>query len=621
MPLPTGPQESTLDSQATRNQGEESIPWVRLGGFLATSALAFWLGFFFFEIESAVNVVRLTGYSVLAIALGGFVFFGFRLALIHWNRIKTIYAHPAAWITILGLGWLVFANQPLGYRTVMDEIIISGTSQQLHLERQPLVPRSAFSQLGELKVDRSFLDKRPFFYPFLVSILHDTTGYRAENAFFLNVALSIGLLFLAWGVGFALAGTPGGIFSTVLLGTLPLIPMMGSGGGFEIANTLFIVLFFASACTCLKWPDSNSISFLILSTVLLSHLRYESAMFVPFAGILIFLAWRKAGRLIVPPALIAAPLLLIILPLQQQLFEAREKFWQLDDVEGADTVFSFRYLPDNLGHALNYFLSGEKFIPTSILLFSFGCCGIVYAAIHLRGWFTSDRPTEKAMAIFWCALLLQTGLILTYFWGQLDDPIIHRLSFPIWIWFWISTLFCFRGWLRKTAPGFALLSIAIGTFLLISMPLYASRNTINHHSSPSVFNMTSQWADKNLSARSMVLTKTSPFWISKGIPSFAPARSEAAIDLIQGLLDRKVYEGVYVFERTKFEQGSGDFIAMSSLPIRDLLEMELLWELHADKNYGARVFRVIAINSFPPEGEGEGEDIKSETGSRIADDA
>jgi hypothetical protein len=40
----------------------------------------------------------------------------------------------------------------------------------------------------------TFLDKRPYFFSFLIALLHDLTGYRLENVFVLNAALTLATL-------------------------------------------------------------------------------------------------------------------------------------------------------------------------------------------------------------------------------------------------------------------------------------------------------------------------------------------------------------------------------------------------------------------------------------------
>lgn len=571
---------------------------LRLLLFALVAGFSLWLGFFALEIHGAITLIRRVAYVVLLVALLGFGWFGFRILRGQVEALRAAFGRPIAWVTVLGVGWILFANQPPGYRTVLDEIVLSGTARQLHVDREPLFPHQAFYDRGELHVTGAYLDKRPLLFPFLVSLVHDATGYRVGNSFYLNLFLSFLLLAVAWAIGHALAGTAGGLFSTLLLGTLPLIPMLGVGGGFEIANALFAIVFFLGVWACLRDPNRDTVSFLVFATILLAHLRYESALFVFFAGLAILLAWAKAGKFVVPAALVAAPLFLVILPLQQQVFEQDEGLWQLGDVEGAEEVFSFSYLPDNLGHALNYFLSAEKYVPTSTLLFLFGCAGLVYGALGLRGWFAGGDPLRQATAVFWLALLVQALLILTYFWGQLDDPIIHRLSLPIWIWFWISSLWLFRGWLLgRPRLRLALLGTTAGFLLVFSLPVYSSHSYVGRHAPPEIFNRLAAWADENLGEQDLVLGRETLFWITMGAASFNPEDNKDRDVLFLERLDRHgLYEGIYVFERTKYVPESESFEAMDRMAILDRLETESVWEFAVDRAFGGRIRRVTAID-------------------------
>ena len=55
----------------------------------------------------------------------------------------------------------------------------------------------------------TFLDKRPYFFAFLVSLVHDLTGYRIANIFLVNVALAPALFGLVYWFARALTGRRG----------------------------------------------------------------------------------------------------------------------------------------------------------------------------------------------------------------------------------------------------------------------------------------------------------------------------------------------------------------------------------------------------------------------------
>jgi len=565
--------------------------------FLVVTFAALYFVFCFADFETALTVLRNANYAVLLFCLIGFGYFFSVIVRRHKAVLRQTYARPSAWITIGLTTWILLSSHPLGYRTVNDEIILSGTARQLSHDREPLFPYQGFYDRGELHVTSAFLDKRPLLFPVLLSIVHDITGYRAENAFYLNIFLCFLIITAAWGLGFYFAGSSGGIFGTLMLGTLPLLPMMATGGGFEIANLLWTILFFGAVALCFRQPDKISISLLIYTTILLSYLRYESAAFVLFAGITILMVWMREREMIIPFSIIIAPLLLIPLPLQQQVFEINEKYWQLEDVPGADSVFAFRYLPTNLGHALQYFLSAEDYVPTSNLLFLIGFPGVVFGFLLLRTWLTRGTPVESAMGIMWMALAAQASLILTYFWGQLDNPIIHRLSFPIWLWFWFGSMLLFKTWLRRPRLRFIPIGVAATFSILITMPLLTKHAYLERHGPPAIFNRLTEWTKEHLDHRNLVISDTPVFWINHNIPSYKIGSEDKDILFLDKIQKRRLYDEIYVFEQMRFDRTAGRLEGNSDLPDLDFIELEEIWTFAVDNQYGGRISRVVQVHT------------------------
>ena len=75
------------------------------------------------------------------------------------------------------------ADETFGFKIVMDEIMLLGTSMSMHLDRTVLTPVRGNDIQGTFVILDGLMDKRPLFFPFLASLLHDLTGYRPANAF------------------------------------------------------------------------------------------------------------------------------------------------------------------------------------------------------------------------------------------------------------------------------------------------------------------------------------------------------------------------------------------------------------------------------------------------------
>ena len=146
------------------------------------------------------------------------------------------------------------------------------------------------------------LDKRPLFQPLLVSLLHDLTGYRPENVFALNSALTFGLLGLVYVACRKLAGREAGILAVLLLTSLPLLAQNATGGGFELLNLVMIMSTLLLGMRFAEKRDPGSLQALLLSAVLLAQTRYESILFMLPVGLLVGWTWWKERRAVLDRA-------------------------------------------------------------------------------------------------------------------------------------------------------------------------------------------------------------------------------------------------------------------------------------------------------------------------------
>ena len=167
------------------------------------------------------------------------------------------------------------------------------------------------------------MDKRPLFFPFLVSVLHDVSGYRPANSFVLNGGLTFVFLGLVNQLGRMLAGRKAGWLGVALFAGLPLLAHNATGGGFELLNLVMILCTLLLGARLISRRDDVSMTAFCFSALLLAQVRYESVIYLlPVAGIVAWLWWNE-GRLILPWPVLLAPLLMIHYPLQHRIFDLR----------------------------------------------------------------------------------------------------------------------------------------------------------------------------------------------------------------------------------------------------------------------------------------------------------
>jgi hypothetical protein len=335
-------------------------------------------------------------------------------------------------VYILVVSAILASSQPLGFKVVMDEPVMAATSLQMHLEKTAFY----FTEVHEIQNIDYFstgaVDKRPLFFPFLLSLLHDLTGYRPLQGVVLNLALLPVFLGLAFRLGNALARPFGGYVAVALLATSPLLAMNACGAGFDLLNLVMLLALGMAAWAYLRAPDDWRLNLCLLLTVLLAQTRYESVLFVFPVAVCILIAWWRSGAIRITWTMVATPLMLIGYAWQRRILTDYGQHWQLR--EGDETPFSFAYVLPNLEHALDFFLSSGPEQPNSLVLFLAFLLAIIVglAGLATRKHFRSALRTHGSLVFcgFASIVLINFGLLMAYHWGQLDDIIATRLVMP-----------------------------------------------------------------------------------------------------------------------------------------------------------------------------------------------
>jgi len=444
----------------------------RIWLFLLSGALAVVLGFFAIPAGRAITLVSETGYWFELVAFALFLralWLTFRedLQALPWRKPDWL---SVALIAVAGVVLLV--HETFGFKILMDEFMLLGTSMSMHFDRVVLTPIRGNDIQGAFVIMDGIMDKRPLFFPFLLSLLHDFTGYRPANAFILNGILTFVFLGLVYTCGRMLAGRRAGWLGVVLFAGLPLLGQNATGGGFELLNIVMILATLLLGARFAQRRDEASFTALCYSMLLLGQVRYESLIYILPVVILVLWVWYGERRVILSWPVIFAPLLLLPYPLQHRIFELRASAWQMASRLGdkADTgvPFSFSYFQDNLAHAANFFLARPANQPNSLVLSILGGLGVVFflllAAKRLRTLRT-ESPAMVAAVIFTAGFLAQFVMLMCYFWGQFDDPVIRRLSLPTHLWLVVSVMAVLP---QFAAPRFQRLLLAVAAFGLVA---------------------------------------------------------------------------------------------------------------------------------------------------------
>ncbi|MFI5355148.1 MAG: glycosyltransferase family 39 protein, partial [Desulfobaccales bacterium] len=411
-------------------------PRIQLLGLSGLLALV--LGFLVFPADLALNLVIHGGYWAMLLLTLFFAWSLLRLVRddggwpVWWESLRQAPRWPALLIATGGM--ILLMHEAYGFKILMDEIMLLGTSMSMHFEKAALVPMRGNDIQGAFQLLSGQLDKRPLFQPFLVSILHDLTGYRPENVFVLNTGLTFVLLGLAYQVAARLAGRAAGALAVLLLTSLPLLAQNATGGGFEVLNLVMILATLRLGMRFAEKRDAGSLTAFTLAGILLANTRYESVLFLaPVAALVIWVWWREPG--LAPDRIfLFSPLYLLPYALHHQVFTTRASSWELASQAGYDRPFSTGYIADNIIHALNFFFNTNGEQSNSLVLAVLGLPALPFFllwAVKVLRAARTESPARLATALFALGFAAHTALMLCYFWGKFDDPVIRRLSLPL----------------------------------------------------------------------------------------------------------------------------------------------------------------------------------------------
>ncbi|MDP3071287.1 MAG: glycosyltransferase family 39 protein [Opitutaceae bacterium] len=410
--------------------------WPRLALFAAAGAAAVVLGFRLFSPAQIEQLIVHGGYPFMLALFAGLLFFAARVAAPHraaWAAWRPGWGTAAVAAATLFAVW----SDAFAHKVLFDEYVLQGTAWHMHATKEIGAPIRAYDFAGTWLAIDTFLDKRPYFFAFVVSLLHDLTGFRVENVYVANVACTGLTLALVYWLVHRLTSRAGpASLAVALLATLPLFGQNATGAGMEMHNLAMIAVAMLGATLYLEKPDGDRLSLLVIAAALLAQCRYESALFVAPVGAIVALGWWRAGRIVLPWVAVIAPLLLVPYAWLDRFVQSKPILWQLR--EGDTSRFGLRYLEGNLEGARRFFFNASANQPNSLWLTLAGLAALVVVAITAVRWLRRPRaerpawaPAQIAVAWFGGFIAANLGLLMFYYWSRLDEPIASRFALPL----------------------------------------------------------------------------------------------------------------------------------------------------------------------------------------------
>lgn len=571
---------------------------------LLTAVLAVVLGFWAIPTDAGLRLVIYGGYWVILLTTALFVWALWRSVRPTWAMWRGEPGHRWPWAVIAGCTLVLIVHEAYGFKILMDEAMLLGTSMSMHLEKTALVPMRAHDILGYFQVLDGQLDKRPLFFPFLVSVLHDLTGYRPENPWVLNTILTPVFLGLVYALGRKLTLRPaGGVAAVLLLTSLPLLAQNVTGAGFELLNLTMLA---ATLWLGIRWLEQRTpdrLTAFCLSGVLLAQVRYESVVFLLPVALLILWGWWLERRAVLTWPVVATPLLLLLYPLQNRVFTVRDSSWELASRAGFTKVFAPEYVPGNISHALNFLFDLTGDVSNSLVLSTVGVLALPFLALWV--WQVlrrarTESPAAVGFAVYCLGFAIWLGVMLGYFWGQFDDPVIRRLSLPLHLLMTLGAVVIIAQFDRAGRAWRWILGALVLALVARSLPAMSRHAyTMAYHPGLEV-----SWRREFIAAHPerdyLVIDSDNIVWVTHLVSSTPVLQALKHPELIQFNLRNHTFASIYAFQRFEVDPDTGRPVVHPEDDLGPAYTLEPVVEKRFSPLKLSRISRVVQVTPAAP---------------------
>jgi hypothetical protein len=577
-------------------------PEARLVGLGVTAVAAVWLGFIGMEVRAAEQFIMRGGYYVMTLSFGLWLLALRRL----WLDRAVATPWPRRELAVAGAVIALCCTVALSQETfrskvLFDEFVLQSTAFNMHFFREVGVMVRGYDLLGTFVSLDNFLDKRPYFYPYLISLVHGLAGYRPANAIAVNVLLLPLSLGLSYWLGRVLAGWRGGLLAVALLGSLPLLAQNATGSGMDLTNLVMLLACIALAGAWLERPDETRLTAFVLGAVLLTQCRYESALYIVAALAVVAAGWWRARRLVVSWPAVLAPLLLVPVAWHQRVLSASPVLWEMK--ENQTSRFGLEYLGPNLRGMVQHFFTLSDQQASSPLLSVLGATALLWVAVCLVWRAVRRRPAPGPWHLPWLlfglVICANTVLVQFYFWGSFADPMASRFSLPLCVLAAFAAVL-FVQWLDRRRPVTPwLLGLAAVVFLAFSIP----RQARHHYSHLGIDEI--EWERRFVAARPpadrlVITNKSSLPWLLDRTPAILVPRARALQDRLRHHLARGTFGEILVMQTLRPTSVRGDHQIVPEEELPPGFKLEFV----AEKRFGTKLARISRLTAIEAEAGG-----------------
>lgn len=317
--------------------------------------------------------------------------------------------------------------------------------------------------------------------------------------------------------------------------------------------------------------------------------------------------WWNDRKINVTWLVVSMPLLLVPYVLHNKIFSARTSSWEMASQPGFNRPFSLSYIADNIGHDLNFFFSTTGYQSNSLVLSALGFIALPFLAlwtVKVLVALKNAEPAKGVVAIFSLGFAAHAVLMLCYFWGRFDDPVIRRLSLPFHLTLMLATVVTATdlNWKGRMWP---ILMAIIGVgFFAQSIPTMSRHSYTSEYYYGREMEWRRQFIAEHPEKDYLFIDNSSIIWITHLISATTMQQAREHKENIIFNQRNRIFSAIYVFQRYTVEPDSG------ALSLRDKngkmdddlgpdYTLETVWERRFTPLTVSRISRVVSIREGP----------------------
>jgi hypothetical protein len=200
--------------------------------------------------------------------------------------------------------------------------------------------------------------------------------------------------------------------------------------------------------------------------------------------------------------------------------------------------------------------------------------------------------------LFAVAALANLMLLMFYFWGQLDDPIVARLTLPFNVMLGLAIAWAVQRCApRPFGPGLA--SVLTGGALLVHVGFALTASARHTHINQLASELA--WEGRVVEAmppkdRFIITNKSGLAWLMRRIPVVTVDRARFMSDRVKFHLDHGTFQEVLVTQLLRPTGAEGHFV----VDPKDLLPDDYVLEPVVERHIGARIARISRVVAILP---------------------